>query len=135
MSMRPNITSDVVLSNINRLYDATLDPANSKTLDEIAARQESNTKAILETTNACSVPMLRSLQERISGLKAHELHSITRDQLQNPAAMNAAMCVADSLFYVSPYDLGSITLNNRIRLYLHNLRLTQEYTKTLRSNQ
>lgn len=129
MSMRPNITSDVVLSNINRLYDATLDPANSKTLDEIAARQESNTKAILETTNACSVPMLRSLQERISGLKAHELHSITRDQLQNPAAMNAAMCVADSLFYVSPYDLGSITLNNRIRLYLHNLRLTQEYTK------
>ncbi len=126
--MRPDITSEVVLSNINILYDRTLDPANAKMLQDIIDRQETNTKAILETTNACSIPMLSSLQERISGLKANTLHQYTRDQLQNPAVMNAAMCVADSLFYLSPYDLGSISMNNRLRLYLQNLRLTQEYT-------
>ena len=36
--------------------------------------------------------------------------------------MKAAMCTADSIFYTSPYDVGSLYLNNRIRMYIHNLR-------------
>src|SRR5690606_9854597 len=62
------------------------------------------------------------LRDHLSGLQAHELREIMTEQYYNPQVMKGAKCLVDSIFYTSPYDLGSLYFNNRIRLYIHNLR-------------
>ena len=65
--------------------------------------------------------VLGDLRDHISGLKATKLKELIIDQLYNPAVMKGAMCAIDSVFYTSPYDMGSLYFNNRIRMYIHNL--------------
>ena len=117
-----SITSSDVIDNYNSLLAKIKDPATAAALNRVEAQQEDSEVKLVANTTVCDVPMLSSLRDRIGGLQAAQLKDFTLKQLHNPSAMKAAMCTADSIFYTSPYDIGSLYLNNRIRMYIHNLR-------------
>jgi len=117
-----SITSIEVASDYNRLLNQVKNPITAQALKDVQDRQDKLEEELINDTNVCDVPMLSALRDRIGGLQAVELKEYTIKQLQNPSVMKAAMCVSDSIFYTSPYDVGSLYLNNRIRMYIHNLR-------------
>lgn len=111
-----------VINNYNRLLSQIRDPARNEALKKVENEQKISEEKIIANTTVCDVPMLSALRDHIGGLQAAQLKDITIKQLQNPLAMKAAMCTADSIFYTSPFDVGSLYLNNRIRMYIHELR-------------
>jgi len=117
-----SITSDDVINNYNRLLKQSKDSATAEALKAIEIQQDKGEKELIAKTSICNIPILGSLRDHISGLQAAQLKDFTIKQLHNPDAMKAAMCTIDSIFYTSGYDVGSIYLNNRIRMYIHNLR-------------
>ncbi|CAH6420345.1 Protein kinase [uncultured virus] len=117
-----SVTSADVNNNYNVLLAKIRLPDTIQALKLVEDQQDNSEEELIKYTTACDVPMLNSLRDRISGLQAAQLKEYTIKQLHNPAAMNAAMCIADSIFYTSPFDVGSLYLNNRIRLYIHDLR-------------
>lgn len=119
---RASITSADVTNNYNRLVAQVKDPATALALKTVEDQQEKEEETLISSTTACDVPMLSALRDHIGGLQAVQLKDFAVNQLQNPYAMKATMCIADSIFYTSPFDIGSLYLNNRIRLYIHNLR-------------
>lgn len=117
-----SVSSADITNNYNRLLAQIKDPATADALKTVETQQKESEIKLIANTNVCDVPMLSSLRDHISGLQAVQLKDFTVKQLQNPSAMKAAMCTADSIFYTSPYDVGSLYLNNRIRMYIHDLR-------------
>lgn len=117
-----SITSADIINVYNSLLASVKTAKTSNALLKISNEQQIQEKSLITNVESCSLPVLSGLRDHISGLNSDEFKDITRKQLQNPDVMKAAMCTTDSLFYTSPYDIGSIHLNNRIRMYIHNLR-------------
>lgn len=117
-----SVSSADITNNYNRLLNQIKDPATAEALKKVETQQYDSEVNLIANTNVCDVPMLSSLRDHIGGLQAVQLKDFTVKQLHNPSAMKAAMCTADSIFYTSPYDVGSLYLNNRIRMYIHDLR-------------
>lgn len=117
-----SITSADILNAHQQLLAETQQPHVAQTLEQIQVQQKYEEEQLATRTTTCDVPMLSALRDQIPGLQANELKNITIREFYNPAAMQATMCAVDSLFYSSPSDLGSLYLNNRIRLYIQNLR-------------
>ena len=117
-----SITSIDVINNYNRLLDQIKDINVAQALKSVEDKQNIEEQELVARTTVCDVPMLSSLRDHIGGLRANQLKEISISQLHNPSAMKATMCTVDSIFYTSPYDVGSLYLNNRIRMYIHNLR-------------
>lgn len=122
ISKQISVTSAEVLANYNRLLQQIQDPGTATALEEVRQKQAAAEANLAEITSLCPVPKLSSYRDHIPGLQAAELRDFLIKQPQNPAVMQEVMCLVDSLFYTSPYDVGSLYLNNRIRLYIHNLR-------------
>lgn len=109
------ITSDEIINSYNKLLvERTLE----KTLEDDQLSKEEN---LLQTNLPCKTTDVSFIRDHIAGLKGKILKDILSEQPQNPHAMEVAQCTANSIFYVSPYDVGSLYINNRIRLYIHNL--------------
>lgn len=121
IKMKLSTTSADVINNYNRLLAQIKNSDTAQALKAVEIKQKSDETELVANTTMCDVPMLSALRDRIGGLQATKLKDITIDQLYNPSAMKATMCTVDSLFYTSPYDIGSLYLNNRIRNYIHNL--------------
>lgn len=117
-----SFTSDYILKIADQLLKTLQDPQITRWLANIKADQQLRAEQLVAQTTACPVPTLTSVREHISGLRANELKNVTIEQFYNPEAMAATLCTVDSIFYTSPYDVGSIHLNSRARLYIHNLR-------------
>ena len=117
-----SVSSADVTNNYNRLLSQIKDPDTANALKQVETHQDESEANLIANTTVCDVPMLSSLRDHIGGLQAIQLKDFTVKQLHNPSAMKAAMCTADSIFYTSPYDVGSLYLNNRIRMYIHDLR-------------
>ena len=117
-----SVTSNDVINNYNRLLEQIKNPAVLSALKVVETQQQTSEKNLISTTSVCGLPVLSSLRDHLGGLKADVLKDYTTTQLHNPSAMMATMCVVDSVFYTSAYDVGSLYLNNRIRMYIHNLR-------------
>src|SRR5438270_96983 len=49
--------------------------------------------------SVCPVARMPILQNRLSGLRAHEYKTLIREHFYDPEVMTAALCVADSIFY------------------------------------
>lgn len=117
-----SITSIDVNSNYNNLKIDSLNPQTLEALNFVKDQQKITEEYLINNTSVCDIPMLTALRDHIGGLQANKLKNYSINQLQNPKAMEATMCTTDSIFYTSPYDIGSLQLNNRIRMYIHNLR-------------
>ena len=117
-----SVTSTDIINNYNILVTKIREPETIRALKYVEDQQDKNGEELIKYSTVCDVPMLNNIRDRIGGLEANRLKEYTIKQLHNPAAMNAAMCVADSIFYTSPSDIGSFYLNNRIRLYIHNMK-------------
>jgi hypothetical protein len=117
-----SITSADVLQTYNRLLEQIQDPSVAASLEEVRQEQSAAEAKLSKITSLCPVPKLSNLRDHIPGIRAAELRDFLIKQPQNPVVMQEVMCLVDSLFYTSPYDVGSLYLNNRIRLYIHNLR-------------
>lgn len=122
LGMQESFTSKDVIQNYNRLLDQIKDPLVANSLKEVATEQSLHEQSLLTNNTACHSTTLSGIRDRINNLHAEEFKTLGVTQLQNPVAMETIACTIDSLFYTSPYDIGSLYLNNRIRLYLHNLR-------------
>ena len=117
-----SITSNDVLENYNRLLTQVKDPSMSTTLEDVTKEQNADEITLVDKTSVCNFTLLSGIRNHIGGLQANQMKNITQGQLQNHNAMQSTQCTIDSIFYTSPYDVGSLYLNNRIRLYIHNLR-------------
>ena len=60
----------------------------------------------------------------ISKSKSKGLDSVVSKEFYNPDVMTSAMCIADSIFYTPPIQIGSVTSTMRIRYWLDQLRVT-----------
>jgi hypothetical protein len=94
---------------------------------EIAQQQEKRKReemAIIKQSSGsiCPVRKLDNLQEKIVNLKPEEFKNIIRDQFYNPEVMTAAMCVTNAIVYTNPAVGGNLSDNERIRLWLRDLR-------------
>jgi hypothetical protein len=119
----PNsFTTNYITQVYQLLLTQQQDPAVASAWQNIEIQQKALAKQLIDRTPACNIPMLNSLRDHISGLQATALKDVITDQFYNPQAMAATMCAVDSIFYAPPSDIGSAFLNDRIRLYIHNLR-------------
>jgi len=119
----PDIVASVTSKDVIDEYFLIKDGMKyRKDLDENLTKQKRNEEYLIKNTSQCSTSELDLLRDRIPGLKAQELKRNSIKKLYNAEAMKGTMCAIDSIFYTSPYDVGSSKLNDRIRLYIHNLR-------------
>lgn len=81
---------------------------------------------LLKTSSLCDVNAMNSMRDRMSGVNAKEIQRTLANTFYNPDAMHATMCAVNSTFYTSPFDIGSLYLNGRIRSYIHNLELLSQ---------
>jgi hypothetical protein len=121
MSSYVTINSEYILKNYNRLLNEVRKPDVYKALEAVRDKETKGENTIFNITPTCSIPMLSNLRDHMVGLKGDVLKDYLIKQPQNPDVLKATMCLVDSLFYSSPYDVGSLYLNNRIKLYIHNL--------------
>lgn len=117
-----SVSSNDIIGNYNRLLTQIKDPITAEALKTVETTQNKREEELVASTTICDVATLSSLRDHIGGLQGVQMKEYTTKQLHNPAAMKAAMCTIDSIFYTSAYDTGSLYLNNRIRMYIHNLR-------------
>jgi hypothetical protein len=122
MSTAVSVTSQDVSNNYQALLQVIQIPANATALAQIKVNQKAAEESLVRSTSACAPATLQNVQNRLPGLQGQELKKLTQQQLYNPSVMQAALCTADSVFYTSPYDVGSMYRNNRIRSYIHSLR-------------
>ena len=118
---RTPITTVDIENAVLKLRQQLNTPEVMTNLQKIAQEQEVNSLKLLAQPT-CNLPTLNSIREHVGSFNASELANLTRTQLQNPQALHAAMCVADSVVYSSSYDKGSTFLNDRLRNYLTNLQ-------------
>lgn len=117
-----SITSSEVINNYNQLIKRVSEPATAQALNVVKKNQRNYEEKLIATTAPCNSLMLNALRDHLSGLKSSNLDEYLSNQFQNPAAMKAIMCTVNAVFYTSPYDVGSLYLNNRIRMYIKNLQ-------------
>lgn len=117
-----SVTSADVSANYNSLLQLVQLPTNAAQLAQTKAAQKAGEESLVRSTSACAPATLQKIQDRLPGLQGQELKELTEQQLYNPNVMQAALCTADSVFYTSPFDVGSMYRNSRIREYIHNLR-------------
>lgn len=126
LTLPPAVATDITTSEIYKAHDHLRDyvsePKTIEFIEQIKTTQEAEENQLIKSTTFCDVPMLKSLRDHMSGLQSSELKELTTRQFYNAAAMKAAMCTVDSLFYEAPSDKGSLYLNSRIREYIRNLR-------------
>jgi hypothetical protein len=122
ITARMSVTSTDVINAYNTFLNEIAQPETAASLQAVEEVQHKNEEKLITSGSICGVPMLNSLRDRLGGLKAAQLKEMAIRQFYNPDVMQATLCAVDSIFYSSPYDIGSLYLNNRIRTYLHNLR-------------
>jgi hypothetical protein len=122
LKLQESFTSKDVIQNYNHLLDQIKDPVIANSLKEVSVEQQLQENNLLINTTACHSTTLAGIRDRMGNLNSQEFKTIVTTQFQNSDALNTIACTIDSLFYTSPYDVGSLYLNNRIRFYLHNLR-------------
>lgn len=117
-------TTAVNTNHYNDVLEQLRNPNIMEELRTLDNTQKNNIKRILTESNGttCDKKVLSNIRDRIGGLNANRMHNILQTQMQNPEMMATSSCVIDAIFYTSPYDVGSIYLNNRIKTYIHNLR-------------
>lgn len=117
-----SVTSREVIDTYNNLVWEVRENKVAEELKKVEREQREKEKVLLEKADVCGVPMIMSIRDHMGGLKGEEVKKLTIAQVQNPEVMKAVMCTMDSIFYSSPYDVGSVYLNNRIRMYINKLR-------------
>lgn len=122
LGLQVSFTSKDVIANYNNLLGQIRDPIIANNLREVSIEQSIEESALLAKATACHSATLSGIRDRIGNLQSEEFEKIADTQIGNPEIQNAIACTVDSLFYISPYDIGSLYLNNRIRFYIHNLR-------------
>lgn len=118
-----SITTSYIFDRYNIQMAAVRQPLVMNKLEETREKIAADELFLIEnTTAACPLAKREMLSERLGGLNAHNLQEFTTKQFQNPAVMEATLCATDSILYTSPYSVDDIYMNNRVRMYLHNLR-------------
>lgn len=117
-----SITSADVIESYNRLLKQINDESIAQNLKDVKNVQNEIEENLIKNTLPCNVTTLSDIRDRIGSLKADELKRQINTAVYNPSVMHGAACTFDSILYTSPFDTGSLYLNNRIRLYVHNLR-------------
>lgn len=112
---------EVSLQNLSALVDQVRDKIEIERL----AQYDGEVK-LLETSSLCDISAMKGMRDRMSGIKGSEIKSVLSSSFYNPDAMHATMCAVNSVFYTSPFDIGSLYLNGRIRSYVYNLETIAE---------
>jgi hypothetical protein len=117
-----SITSDEILGLVAAGHEYARRP---EVMENIARYAESRLAVeynLIQSIGTCGLSKITALSDRLGGLKAERLEELLQKQIQNPAVLHAIMCVTDSVLYISPYDVGSTLMNDRIRSYFTKLR-------------
>jgi hypothetical protein len=122
-----SITSDIVIQSYNDFLADIQTPEISDELISIREEQQRKEEDMVNTTSICDWSTLGNIRDNIMSLNGSELKQLVNDNFYDENVMKGAMCTVDSIFYSSPYDTGSLYLNNRIRLYIENLRKSGPY--------
>ena len=127
INKRVSITSDIIIQSYNDFLEEIQVPNVSDNLLLIKEAQERKEEELINTTSICDISSLSNLRDNIMGLNGQEMERLVNNKFYDENVMKGAMCTVDSIFHTSPYDIGSLYLNNRVRLYLENLRQTGKY--------
>lgn len=93
-------------------------PAPRLNLEQDQKMRQEN---LIENVSSCLQSELEMIKNNFHSLKNTILERVAKDTFYNRDAMKAVECTINSLFYISPYDFGSMALNDRIVTYIHNL--------------
>ena len=83
-------------------------------------KQKRKEEYLIENVSPCSKIQLDIIKDNFRTLKNTVFEEIVRKKFFNENTMKVAECTISSLFYLSPYDFGSITLDYRIVSYKKN---------------
>lgn len=118
---RLNFTNAWVVAEQARIAEQARLPAFRTEFLELMARQRQAEAALAREGAGCQPHLLDTLQENLPTLDTAALAVQQRDQFYNPAAVQAAACVAQSVFFVPTLGPGTLPSNERIRHYFTNL--------------
>lgn len=118
-----SITTDYINSSRRQLVAAVLNPNLKILLSNIEAAQDvGEEKLLLESTRRCNPQHLSLYRDNLPKLSAEKLSKNIHTKFSNVEMMENVECLTNSIWYVSSYDAGSLTQNQRIRRYLNNLQ-------------
>lgn len=77
---------------------------------------------LVENVSPCLESKLEVIKNNFYSLKDTVFQKAISESFYNTNVMKVAECTISSLFYVSPNDFGSLSLNDKITTYIRNLR-------------
>lgn len=83
--------------------------------------QTSRERKMIIDYHPCSSATLDKLWERLSGIQSNELKNLM--ETFDYAVMKAVTCVINVVVYLPPVFIGVLSFNERIRQYIHGLKL------------
>ena len=84
--------------------------------------QRKDEEFLVENVSPCLHSQLEIIKDNFHTLKDTILERTLSDSFYNQQVMEVGECTLSSLFYISPYDFGSMSMNDRIITYIRNLR-------------
>lgn len=120
-SLPYSISSKEILAIVAAEHEYSLRPEVLANIVRYAETRLAAEYKLIQSVGTCGLPKITALSDRLGGLDSTKLAQVLQKQIQNPNALHAIMCVTDAILYVSPYDMGSTLLNDRIRSYFSQL--------------
>lgn len=77
---------------------------------------------LITQANICPVESLPNLQNRLVGLKTHEMKALIKNNFYDSAILQATLCVMGAMVYMQPDLPGTITPNERLREWFTQLK-------------
>jgi hypothetical protein len=96
-------------------------PEIQRRINEWVEYQEKQEKTYLDRSQSCPIRKLAEYRNKYASIDSAEFKKVVRKNFYNPSVMEEAMCIADSIVYTQPIEMGSITSNQRIRRWLDKM--------------
>ena len=84
--------------------------------------QKSFEKGFVDRGQLCPTSREENYRDRLGRLDTQAFKSLILNNFYDPKVMSNALCIADSIFYTYPPDLGSVSYRDRIREWILNLK-------------
>ena len=117
-----NVTIDEVVSEYNRLLEFVIQPETMEVIQDDHSRMLSIEEEIIKKIPTCSHELLDKLSDRLPHLDGVRLKRYVEDDYANDQVMTAAKCTSQAVVYLSPYDIGHQSLNDKIKNHITNLQ-------------
>jgi len=115
-----SITSDLKsYLERNTQYSNTLEI--QRNINEWVEYQGQHERKYLDQSQSCPIRKLTEYRDKYVSIDSEEYKKVVRKNFYNSSVMEEAMCIADSIVYTQPIEIGSMSSNQRIRRWFDKM--------------